>query len=69
MSIVRDLCLRLFAPAIGPTDLTPRLTGLWRSFTVLLAAGISAIIGTSHRPVSMANVSTGESFLYPLALT
>ncbi len=36
---------------------------------MLLAAGGSAIIGTSYRPVSMANGLMGENFCYPLALT
>ena len=69
LSIVQDLCLRRFAPAIGPTDPTRRRTELWRSFTVLLGAGGSTIIGTSYRQVSMANGLTGESFHYCLALT
>ena len=68
LSIVRGLCLHRFAPAIGPTDLTQRRAGLWRSVTVLLGAGNSAIIGTSYRPVFMANGLTGASFRYCLAL-
>ena len=40
-----------------------------RSFTVLLGATVSAIIGTSYRPASMANGLMGGSFHYCLALT
>jgi hypothetical protein len=66
---VRGLCLRRYAPAIGPTVRIPKLTGLWRSFIVLLAAVVFAITRIFFRPVLMANGSMWGSFLYCWAPT
>ncbi len=53
--IVWGPCLCLSTPAIGVMVLTPRLTGLWRSFIMLWADVVSVITIISFRPVLVAN--------------